>query len=73
MNSNRLRIEPGEQMGRTKISLGGIDVRPWITSATMTVKPGEMPTVKIRFAPGTQIPDDLEIELFIERKVNGHS
>ena len=72
MIANRLRIEPGTRMDRAMISINGIDVRPWITSATMTIKPGEVPQVKIRFSPIAQIPDDLEIELFIERKVNGH-
>jgi hypothetical protein len=59
-------------MTRSKISISGIDVRPWITEATLTVRPGEIPDVYIQFAAGTNIPDDLIIELYVERKVNGH-
>ncbi len=72
MTRPRLRIEPGEHITRSKISLDGVDVRPWIASAIQTIKPGELQNVEIRFIDGAQIPDDLIIELYVERKVNGH-
>ena len=72
MNLPRLRIQPGVHMATSMISINGIDILPFITSATLTYRPGEMPNVKIRFVDSTQIPADLMIELYVERKVNGH-
>ena len=72
MNLPRLRIQPGEHITRSRISINGIDILPFITSATLTYKPGEDPQVNIKVVGGSNIPDDLIIELYVERKVNGH-
>ena len=72
MNLPRLRIQPGEHITKSRISINGIDILPFITSATLTYKPGEAPNVNIQVVDGANIPDDLIIELYVDRKLNGH-
>ena len=69
---NKLRIEPGVMPHHSRIIINGKDISHYVCGAELVLRVGMTPQLKLNLLGNLEIPEDMDVEVLIERTNNGN-
>ena len=69
---SKLRIEPGVRPHHSRIFINGQDISQYVCGAELVLRAGMTPQLKLNMLGNLEIPEEMDVEVLVQRTNNGN-